>query len=357
MLFSLSPADFKYIKDLILETFPDEKSINVYVEDPTHASKPRGRLYGAYSSYRSELIEAGMIDPARRLKKVQESRVEEFDEGAQDRFDALKVTVTPWDRVERLWSSTFTIRMNHLKISSTFDEYLKSFPCLADYRSKCFLAEDGTKKMEEAGWNGLFNLSCILNNFSNVFAKGKPFVPSMYESIYEMIADESVNQEIRSLLAVSFLPFCLGKIQKKRKRGTNQAQSEALELSAREELYVNFFPIFNNLEEIQNYAKSKKRGIFPFGYLILNFETNTLMSAIQIGDFWWVYESAIEGFDSYFKIYFALDIKFNPETKALFWIIQKLMYRIESEESERQNASIPAQALLNSLQSTVSADI
>lgn len=348
----MSAEDFQHLRDLILETFPKENVINVYIEDPQSKSKPRGRLYAAYSSWRLELINDKMIEPARRSKGARRIEEGSINLEAQDLHDSLMTTITPWEKVQRLWDATFAQRMTQLKACSTFEAYFQLYPCLKDERSRSLLLNDGNKKMAAIGWNNTFSFEKILQNYEMVFMKGILFVPLRFLETYQLIMDERVRKEVRSLLAISFLPFCLAKVPGKRKRSHGDDQVDNLEQSPRAENFFGFLPIFNNLEEIKTFSKAKKRNVFPFGYLIFNKDDTTLMLVIQVNDFWWIYNNPVEGFDAFFKIFYALDVKFNPDSKSLFWIIQNLIYGLHSKESDKKNGNVTALGLLNVLQTS-----
>lgn len=79
--------------------------------------------------------------------------------------------------------------------------------------------------------------------------------------------------------------------------------------------------------------KSRKDKFFPLPTLLLAMFLILQYLSFRLENFGG-YENCLEGFDAFFKIFFALDMKYNEESSKIFWIVQNLIYEIEDKQSE-----------------------
>lgn len=90
-------------------------------------------------------------------------------------------------------------------------------------------------------------------------------------------------------------------------------------------------------------AKTTKNPIQPKVYLI---GKEKITGIVVLDDFKYSLSNPIEAVDVCFKLFWALNLKYPLECKAVWYLIQKLIYGISSE-FDVQNASV--ETLLNDI--------
>lgn len=348
------------MRGLIVTVFPAEDPDLLYLEVPEEKGPPEGRLYSYYSNMRRRGIEVEIIERLRN--KGQEPEIlEDFE--SIDANEELKTTVTPWYRVESLWVASFETRLGILSSCETFDHYLNQYPCLKDPRGRFLISRDGHKQMVQKRWDESFSFAPVLRNLPEMIKKNLSFVPQGLQYIVGMIEDINLSCDVRGLLSLALLPFCMKPTNKRRRdegdennggtaNGTNGRRSNSFANdmnSARAKQFLLFLPIFETLEAGQESARSRKRSVYPFGYLVLEKQPFKLIFVIQIGETVWQYENPVDGYDSLIKIFHGMNIKFTPEVSSLYWIAQNLTHNLDGKSRQ----SVTARQLLSDLQKEV----
>lgn len=336
--FRLKSKDFIHLQELITVSLPFETGKNLY--NYNQKKYQRGKLYTQYIKGRAKLITAGIIKSIKSTGSDLEETLEMSDDSSEALSDdaaqkcaELKLITEPWEKIELLWRETFTIRNSQLR-NQNIETYLGQFPFMQDFRSAQLLAEDGHKKMNQLGWNGSYTINRILNNFQKVLKNRITTIPKHSKPILNKLFDEDVKIETRSLFALSLLPFYVKAPMRKR-----DIEKDEYEDFPRERSYWNFLPIVESLAEAKEYSQKKQRKDLqcPFAYLILkNPKLNQLHLALQAGKVWWEFDDPVKGFDVFFKMFFALNVNYNPVACRVLWIVQNLIYGLKIKRTDTE---------------------
>lgn len=349
----MAPEDFQYLKQLILETFPQETAEVLYLPDPNNSATPLGRLYSFYGYWRRRCVKFGIIEKLRQRQQNQQDSFHPVSYEASEAHEEIKVCGGPWEKIEAIWLSSSECRIELLQQCKTFDDYINTYPCLFDPRGKFLISHDGIVKMVSLGWNSTFSFVNILRNVPGLLKKNLKNIPKKFRGILKLIEDANNPRDLKALLAISMLPFCIKPARKRERQeenggsdGENQEPNTTAIESPRHGSFLNFIPIFKNLEEAKAFARVRKRQVYPFGYIILSEFPIRLSFFVQLGDTWWNYENPVDGFDSLVKFFFGMDIKFTPGAAPLYWVVQNAVYGLINENTQRQYATTGASELL-----------
>lgn len=326
--------------EMITKTFPFETGFDIFhLDNNTH--RPRGRLYDVYSELRAECVVAKLCEAVQKPKKKQSTTPPVADIESRAQLEILKQTSSPWGDVAELWKNTRLVRIEELEKVDTFDHYLSMFPALRDPRSSELLVEDGRIAMIDSGWQKKFNIKAILKNFEAVMEKNVRYLDEAQKQVLEMVKSSNNSENLRSVLAFSLLPLCM-KGRKRTRSDTDEPNADA----ARQRAYENFLPTFNSTDQIDKYVRKMKNQVYPYGYIVLD-ENVTLV--IQIGNYSWAYSDPSDGFDAFFKIFFALGINFNPKSAKFHWIAGELAFELSNDNYKQLYSCVNSRNLLKLL--------
>lgn len=107
-----------------------------------------------------------------------------------------------------------------------------------------------------------------------------------------------------------------------------------------------YFLCFQDIKQIDDIVKSRLEVLQKYGYSLQPFPVVVGSSAfisqclIVFGTCRWVVPSPLEAIDICFKIFFALNCDFPPESRMIWLFVQKVVYQFDTKNDYSNDAAL-----------------